>query len=297
MERPSSDGLSSILGNMLVFTDIKFAYTGASRYALDGVSLTVEKGEHVVLLGHNGSGKSTLAKLSNGMLLPSKGTVLVDGISTASEDPAQLRLLRTTLGVVAQDPENQIVSSTVLDEVAFGPENLGLPREETARRVAEAVAAVGLTGKEGREPHTLSGGEKQRLVIAGILAMKPSYIVFDEPSSMLDANGRAEVMDVIGHLHTAGTGILHITHDLGECVSADRAVLLDEGRILFDGTPADLLAQPALLAERELSIPPLLTLAMRLGSAGVSLPTGALRPGLLAHAVVEHHERDASCHS
>lgn len=279
---------------MLVFDHIKFAYPGENAYALNDVSLSVSPGEHVVLLGANGSGKSTLAKLSNGMLLPSRGVVSVNGIPTTSHE--RIRELRTTLGVVAQDPESQIVSSSVVDEVAFGPENLGLPREEIARHVYAAIEAVGLSGKEAREPHTMSGGEKQRLVIAGILAMQPQYIVFDEPSSMLDGKGRAEVQAVIADLHRAGKGILHITHDLTECVSADRVVVISKGVLVFEGTPDELFAHETIFFDEGLSLSPMLVLAARLRSGGVALPQNSVHPALLANAVARFSKAGGACH-
>lgn len=288
MERPPRGGLSFILHTMLEFSNIRFAYEGASRYALDDVSLQVAPGERVVLLGSNGSGKSTLARLSNATLLPSSGIVLADGHDTSQVDEHAIRELRTLVGVVSQDPENQIVSSTVTDEVAFGPENLGLPREETAARVAEAIEAVGLKGMEAREPHGLSGGEKQRLVIAGILAMRPTYLVFDEPSSMLDSNGRAEVRSIICRLQTQGAGILHITHDLTECAGATRVYVLDSGRLVFEGTPDELLAAPDMLEGHGLVLPPMVRLASLLRARDVQVPAGMLHPNTLAHAVVEY---------
>lgn len=270
---------------MLKFEHIVFSYrsAGVSVRAIDDVSLSVAPGERVVLLGANGSGKSTLVRMANAMLLPDEGSITVDGISTI--DPATLRELRTTVGVVAQDPESQIVSSSVLDDVAFGPENLGLPVDEISRRVFSAIAAVGLTGKEKREPHTLSGGEKQRLVIAGVLAMDPAYVILDEPSSMLDANGRADVRAALSMLHATGRGVLHITHDLAECVSADRVAVMRKGRIVFTGTPQKLLSDLDSLKDKGLSLPPILDVASSLGKAGVELPVDPTDPVALAEAL------------
>ncbi|NTU88878.1 MAG: ATP-binding cassette domain-containing protein, partial [Actinobacteria bacterium] len=216
------------------------------------------------------------------------GCVEVDGRSTRASEST--RAIRTLVGVVAQDPESQIVSSTVLDEVAFGPENLGLPREEIAARVEAAIKAVGLRGKEGREPHGLSGGEKQRLVIAGILAMQPRYMIFDEPSSMLDANGRSEVRAVIDRLHAEGHGILHITHDISECVTADRVVVLSRGKIIFEGQPSELLYNEALFRDKGLVLTPMLALAVRLQNAGMELPKNLNQPAALAASVVGYVE-------
>lgn len=273
---------------MLEFDHIKFAYPNSTAYALDDVSFQLERGERICLLGPNGSGKSTLAKLANGMLLPSMGKVRVDGLSTDDED--DLHRIRMTLGVISQDPENQIVSSTVVDEVAFGPENLGLPRDEIARRVSSAIEAVGIAGKETRDPNTLSGGEKQRLVIAGMLAMEPEYLVLDEPSSMLDAQGRSEVMKVIADLQTSGHGIVHITHDLGECLEADRVIVLDQGSVVFVGDPGELLSKTETLAAEGLTLPSMLMLASRLREGGVLVPSGQIRHQTLAGAVCDFVE-------
>jgi len=224
---------------MLSFEQVSYSYPGASGLAIDNVSFAVSPGEHVVLLGSNGSGKSTLAQLSNGLLLPTRGKVLVDGLST--DDRTTIRKLRSQVGVVSQNPDNQIVSTTVLDEVAFGLENLGVERVFIAARVTGALEALGLSGFEERDPNSLSGGEKQRLIIAGLLAMEPGFLVLDEPMSMLDEVGQAEVYAAIGRLHADGHGILHITHDLRFARDADRALVLAGGRLVFDGRPGELL--------------------------------------------------------
>ncbi|MDR2106349.1 MAG: ATP-binding cassette domain-containing protein [Coriobacteriales bacterium] len=238
---------------MLSFEQVTYYYPGAADPALAGVTLSVAPGEHVVLLGSNGSGKSTLARLANGLLLPAEGNVCVNGQLTS--DRTVLRALRSQVGVIAQDPDNQIVSASVLDEVAFGPENLGLERELIIERVTRALEALGLIGFEQRDPNTLSGGEKQRLVIAGILAMDPIYLVLDEPTSMLDRLGRREVRDAIGSLHARGHGILHITHDLSFARDADRVFVLREGRLVFAGLPATLLNDEGLLVACGLKVP------------------------------------------
>ncbi|MDR3053721.1 MAG: ATP-binding cassette domain-containing protein, partial [Coriobacteriales bacterium] len=230
---------------MLCFDHVSFRYPSQQSTALQEVDFAVEKGAYVVLLGANGSGKSTLARLANGLLVPDAGAVCVDGTSTAVHET--LRELRSNVGVVSQDPDNQIVSTTVLDDVAFGPENLGLPPAVIAERCAAALALVGLSGFDERDPNTLSGGEKQRLVIAGVLAMEPSYLVLDEPCSMLDAMGRSEVRAAIAALRARGHGILHITHDLDETLSASKVLVLEKGKLVFSGSPDELLAEGALL--------------------------------------------------
>ncbi|MDR1013470.1 MAG: ATP-binding cassette domain-containing protein [Coriobacteriales bacterium] len=230
---------------MLCFKKVSYRYPSATAPTLSAVGFSLSPAEHVVLLGSNGSGKSTLARLANGLLLPEQGRVLVDGMQTG--DRSTIRALRSRVGLVAQDADNQIVSTSVLDEVAFGPENLGLERTEILRRCTDALAALGLDGLEARDPNTLSGGQKQRLVLAGILAMDPAYLVLDEPTSMLDSKGRSEVRRALHGLHARGHAIVHITHDLGFARDADRALVLKAGRLVFDGAPEALLADEGLL--------------------------------------------------
>jgi energy-coupling factor transport system ATP-binding protein len=230
---------------MLSFEHVSYRYPGAADQALTDVSLAVAPGEHVVLLGANGSGKSTIARLANGLLLPDEGTVRVNDLATA--DKETLRTLRSQVGVVVQDPDNQIISTTVLDELAFGPENLGLDRDDISNRVDRAISTLGLEGFEERDPNSLSGGEKQRVVIAGMLTMNPSFLVLDEPTSRLDRTGRAEVRNAINSLNANGRGILHITHDLSFCREAHKVLVLKEGRLVFAGQPSALLNNDALL--------------------------------------------------
>ena len=275
---------------MLGFHDITLRYPKSTRPALEHVSLSLERGELVVLLGANGSGKSTLARLANAMLLPSSGQVLVDGLEMCREN---LTLIRRKVAVVAQDPDVQIVSSSVLDELAFGPENLGLPREEILRRCKAAAVALGLEGMEERDPNTLSGGERQRVVIASVLAMEPDYFVFDEPCSMLDAQGCAEVRAAIERLHAAGHGILHITHDLEDCLAADRVMLLDQGHVVFEGSPDDLLDKNLdLLDGLGFLLPPMLDLRHELLEHGVEFPVRDAGHRALAAAVLRWCERE-----
>lgn len=268
---------------MLSVKDIRFAYEGASEYAVDGVSFELSPGGYTALLGANGSGKSTVVRLLGGFLLPSSGAIRVDGLST--EDEGTLRDLRCRLGTVFQDPDNQIVSSKVLTEVAFGPENLGLPREEIRRRAVEALETCGLAGKEDLDPTTLSGGERQRLVIAGILAMKPGYLVLDEPVSMLDGPGRRSVLDVVAKLHAQGTAVFHVTHDLSTCLAADKAIVLKEGRVVFEGAPGELLLQEKRFSEWGLSTTPMLDLSHELAVNGVSREMASVHPAVVAHDV------------
>jgi energy-coupling factor transport system ATP-binding protein len=267
------------------FADISYSYrsSGAAPFALAGVSFDVQPGEQVAVLGANGSGKSTLVRLVNGLLLPDSGAVSVDGID--SRDPARIRELRERVGMVFQRPDDQIVATSVEDDVAFGPENLGLPREQIRERVDEAIAAVGLTGLERREPHLLSGGQKQRLAIAGALAMRPAYLVLDEPASMLDPEGRAEVLAIVRELRAAGTGVMHVTHDLADIADADRAIVLDRGVVVFAGSVDDLQSRAGSLDEWGLELPPLARLAGALRVLGAPLSTSSLDVETIARSL------------
>lgn len=256
---------------MLSFEQVSYAYPRSKAKALDKLSFTLEKGQRIALLGFNGSGKSTLARLANGLLIPRSGKVSLGEIDTSQQN--MILDFRKQVGVVAQDPDNQILASTVLDDVAFGLENLGLHPHEIEMRAKRALSTMGLLGYEERDPNTLSGGEKQRLVIAGILAMKPDYLVFDEPSSMLDALGRKEVLEAIEELHTQGQGILHITHDLEEALAADRVIVLEKGCIVFEGTPVQLMADNEIRQAFEANFSPFLRLGDHLEKAGIGAPT------------------------
>ncbi len=270
---------------MLRFDEIAYSYHdgGLEVPALEGVSFAVEPGREVAVLGANGSGKSTLARLANGILLPKAGSVTVDGIDT--RDESRMRDVRQSIGVVFQHADDQIVATTVEDDVAFGPENLGLPRAELRSRVDEALAAVGLTGLERREPHLLSGGQKQRLAIAGVLAMRSRYIVLDEPASMLDPDGRSDVLAIVAALRAAGHGILHITHDLADVADADAVVVLHGRSVAFLGSVKELFARPKLLARCGLELPPIARLAAELRLLGAPLDAGVASPEGLVEAL------------
>jgi len=268
---------------MLQLERVSYTYRSGhgSVTALRDVSLDVSPGEMVVVLGANGSGKSTLARLANGLLVPDEGAVRVDGLDTADEDATWE--VRTRVGLVFQNPDNQIVGTVVEEDVAFGPENLGVERAEIRRRVDTSLATVGLTGFERREPHLLSGGQKQRLAIAGALAMQPTYLVMDEPTSMLDPEGRADVLAVTRRLRSEGHGVLHITHDLSDVASADRVIVLARGAVVFAGSPESLLEERKRLAGWGLAVPPVALLAQRLRELGLMVPLAALD----AESVVE----------
>jgi energy-coupling factor transport system ATP-binding protein len=263
---------------VISFSNVSFSYhaAGAPRVALQSVSLEIGPGETVAVLGANGSGKSTLARLANGLLLPDAGGVTVDGLDTA--DSSRTRDIRERVAVVLQHPDDQIVATTVEDDVAFGPENLSLARDEIRMRVDEAIESVGLVGLERREPHLLSGGQKQRLAIAGALAMQPEYLVLDEPTSMLDPEGRRDVAAVVELLGRSGKGILLVTHDLAEAARADRTVVLDHGAVVFSGSARDLTERTELLEACGLEAPPFSVLVARLRDLWAEFAADVLEP-------------------
>lgn len=228
--------------------------------ALDNVSLDIREGEHIAVLGHNGCGKSTLAKHLNALLLPTAGTVEVDAVDTANE--ADLWTIRQMVGMVFQNPDNQLVATTVEEDVAFGPENMGMEPALIRQRVDEALALVGMSQFKDKGPHLLSGGQKQRVAIAGIIAMRPKYIVFDEPTAMLDPIGRKEVMDTMQRLNREeGITVINITHFMEEAVLADRVVVMAHGRIVLSGTPKEVFTQVDFLKQMQLDVPPIAELA------------------------------------
>ena len=255
---------------LLEFQNVTYSYEEDSPSVLQSVSFSVEKGQFVVILGHNGSGKSTIAKLSNSIYLPTEGKVFVNGMDTSDE--ANEMNCRKTVGVVFQNPDNQIVASIVEEDVAFGPENLCIPQKELRVRVDEALKSVGMYDYRHHETHKLSGGQKQRVAIAGILAMKPQCIVLDEPTAMLDPKGRREVMQAVQKLNKEeGITVLFITHFMEEAVHADRVMVVDDGKILLDGTPAEIFRQSTLLQKVGLDVPEVARLAAILRENGAEL--------------------------
>lgn len=253
--------------------------------AIDGVSLQIEAGSFVAVLGHNGSGKSTLAKTLNGILLPSGGTVLISGMDTA--DDANLLNIRREVGMVFQNPDNQIIANLVEDEVGFGPENLGVPTEEIWQRVDAALKAVGMTAFRLKSPNHLSGGQKQRVAIAGVMAMHPKCIVLDEPTAMLDPNGRKEVIRTVTELNRSeGVTVVLITHYMEEVIGADRLVVMDDGKVIMDGTPREVFARVEELKRLRLDVPQATELAYELKQRGVSLPDSVLTMEELAEAIL-----------
>ena len=249
-----------------------YTYEGAETPTLRGLDLEIEEGTFVAVLGHNGSGKSTLAKHLNGILIPTSGRVLVDGMDTAEEQ--NLLAVRHTVGMVFQNPDNQIVANVVEDDVAFGPENLGIEPREIRRRVDDALTSVQMYEYRNHAPHLLSGGQKQRVAIAGILAMKPRCIVLDEPTAMLDPVGRGEVLDTIHRLNRQeGITVILVTHHMEECIGADRLVVMSNGSIVADGTPLEVFSQVELMEREGLDVPETTRVLHELG-----LPKTAMDP-------------------
>lgn len=270
---------------ILQFKDVYFTYDEEAQgeephWAVNGVSLEIKKGDFVAVLGHNGSGKSTLAKLSNAILIPDKGQVLVEGIDTSDEE--RTMDVRSHVGMVFQNPDNQIVATIVEEDVAFGPENLGIEPAEIRRRVDDALKAVDMYDYRDKEPHKLSGGQKQRVAIAGIIAMQPDCIVLDESTAMLDPKGRREVMDTIRRLHDDfGMAVVYITHYMDEAALADRVIVMEKGDILFDGTPLEVFQNVEKLRSVGLDVPQSTELALELG-----LPDKVLTPSECADAII-----------
>ena len=269
---------------VIEFEQVHFSYPGGEREILCGINLKIESGSFVAVLGHNGSGKSTLAKHMNAILTPTQGRVLVHGIDTADE--SRLLDVRRKVGMVFQNPDNQIVANVVEDDVAFAPENLGVPPEEIRQRVDTALRQVGMYEFRQHAPHLLSGGQKQRVAIAGVIAMQPDIIVLDEPTAMLDPQGRQEVVSTVTRLcRENGMTVVLITHHMDECVGADRLVVMSEGRIVADGSPAAVFSQVELMEREGLTVPETTRLLFDLRAEGFDLPLDALDTEACADAI------------
>lgn len=253
----------------LIFEYKKDDETAANR-AINGVSLEIERGSFTAILGKNGSGKSTLAKNLNGLLLPTEGVIYVNGFNTADDE--HIWDVRQSAGMVFQNPDNQLVSAIVEDDVAFGPENLGVEPQEIRRRVDKALADVNMGAFRGKAPHLLSGGQKQRIAIAGVVAMKPRCIIFDEPTAMLDPKGRGEIMAIIKELNGEGITVILITHFMEEAVNADRVIIMHEGEVFLDGTPSEVFARGERVKSVNLDVPLAVELAARLRQRGIEVP-------------------------
>lgn len=263
----------------------QYGSAGDMRHtALRGINLSIRPGEFVAIIGHNGSGKSTLAKHFNALLVPTSGTVTVKGMKTS--DPRNLWRIRQTVGMVFQNPDNQIVAPTVEEDVAFGPENLGVPPAEIRRRVREALECVDMVEYVRHAPHLLSGGQKQRVAIAGVVAMRPECIVLDEPTAMLDPSGRQEVMRTITRLNRdEGITVVLITHFMNEAVQADRVIVMESGRIVLDGHPRKVFSEVETLRALRLDVPQVTELAYELNKEGAGLPDGILTVEEFADAI------------
>ena len=243
--------------------------------AIDHLSLEIQKGDFVAILGHNGSGKSTFAKQINGLLLPTEGTLWISDMNT--QDESMIWEIRKKTGMVFQNPDNQIIGNIVEEDVGFGPENIGVPTDEIWRRVDESLEAVGMAAYRKQSPNKLSGGQKQRVAIAGVMAMRPQCIVLDEPTAMLDPNGRSEVIRTVRELNQKeGVTVLLITHYMEEVIHADRVIVMDEGKIVMDGTPREIFSRVEELKRYRLDVPQVTELAYELKQAGVPLPDGVL---------------------
>lgn len=269
---------------LIEIQNVSYAYEDAAAKALNNVSLTINDGEFVAVVGHNGSGKSTLAKHLNALLLPTEGKVLVDGMDTADE--ADTLSIRQRVGMVFQNPDNQLVTTIVEEDVAFGPENIGVPGNEIRTRVDRALAAVGMEKYAHSAPNMLSGGQKQRIAIAGMLAMQPKVLVLDEATAMLDPKGRRDIIDLVTKLHREnGITVVMITQYMEEAIGADRVAVMSGGELILEGTPKEVFSQDELLHKHRLEVPVMQQLANRLNARGANLPKSILSVEEMAQAI------------
>ena len=276
--------------NIIKIDNLYFQYPHGEdeepKLSIKGVSLEIEEGSFTAIIGQNGSGKSTLAKNLNGLLLPSKGAVYVSGMDTRDED--KIWDIRQTAGMVFQNPDNQLVSAIVEDDVAFGPENIGIDPVEIRARVDEALDAVKMGKYKRKAPHLLSGGQKQRIAIAGVVAIRPRCIIFDEPTAMLDPRGRKDIMEIIEKLHREGITVILITHFMDEAVKADRVVIMNKGEILLDGTPEHVFSQDELIRSARLDVPMAAEIAIYLRENGIDVPPDVVTAERLKEFVCQY---------
>lgn len=275
---------------MIECRNLIFKYTAGEnqeeKIAINDVNLQIKEGEFIAILGHNGSGKSTMAKHMNALLIPTEGKMLVNKMDTS--DMNNLWNIRETAGMVFQNPDNQLVATIVEEDVAFGPENLGVPPEEIRKRVDEALERVGMSEYKRHAPHLLSGGQKQRIAIAGILAMKPKCIIFDEPTAMLDPSGRKEVLDTIIDLNrNYGITVILITHYMDEAAKADRIVVMDKGKLILDGKPRDVFSNVEKMKSIGLDVPQVTELSYELQKAGINIDTRILDVNEMVNAICQ----------
>lgn len=274
------------MNEMIAAKDVRFRYTPENPYAVDGASMTIRKGEFVAVLGANGCGKSTLAKHFNAILLPESGTVTVEGMDT--RDESHLYDIRQTVGMVFQNPDNQIVATVVEEDVAFALENLGVPPAEIRARIDEAMQMSGIYKHREKAPHKLSGGQKQRVAIAGVIAMRPDCLVLDEATAMLDPRGREKVMETIHHLNKDfGITVVSITHYMEEAAQADRVLVMSKGHVVMEGTPKEVFSQTEKVRSLRLDVPQAAELRDELVKAGLNLPEGIITEDECAAALYE----------
>ena len=273
----------------LAFDYLKYDEDGnvqETQRAVDGVDIDIKEGQFVAILGHNGSGKSTFAKHINALLLPSDGTIWIDGINT-SEEP-ELWKVRQKAGMVFQNPDNQIIGTVVEEDVGFGPENMGVPTEDIWKRVNESLEKTGMTAYRHHSPNKLSGGQKQRVAIAGVMAMRPKCIVLDEPTAMLDTNGRKEVLAAVHQLNKQeNVTVVLITHYMEEVIDADHVIVMDGGHVVMEGTPREIFSQVETLKKYRLDVPQVTLLAHELKQSGVDIPDGILTTEELVNALCQ----------
>ena len=277
------------MNKMIECKNVVFKYsTGEEieKLAIDGLNLEVNEGEFLVVLGHNGSGKSTVAKHMNALLVPTEGTVIVNGLDTSDEN--NVWDIRATAGMVFQNPDNQLVATIVEEDVAFGPENLGVPPEEIRKRVYDALEKVGMSEYKKHAPHLLSGGQKQRVAIAGILAIQPKCIIFDEPTAMLDPSGRREVMENIKELNKKhGITVILITHYMDEAAQADRVVVMDKGKVIMEGIPRDIFSEVETMKKIGLDVPQVTEICYELKKAAINIDTKILNVNEMVNALCQ----------
>lgn len=269
--------------NIIEIKNLNFQYEGSSKKVLKNLNIDIKEGEFICVLGHNGSGKSTLAKLINAQYIPTEGDILVGNMNTKDDD--NLWNIREMCGMVFQNPDNQLVATIVEEDVAFGPENLGVPREELRKRVDECLELVGMSEYKRHSPALLSGGQKQRIAIAGILAMNPKCLLMDEPTAMLDPQGRKDILDTVLKLREMGKTIIHITHYMEECVNADRIIVINEGNVVLEGTPREVFSNVVQMKEIGLDVPEPTEISYLLNKSNINVRADVLTVDELVEAL------------
>ena len=269
--------------NIIEIKNLSFQYEGSSKKVLKNLNIDIKEGEFICVLGHNGSGKSTLAKLINAQYIPTEGDILVGNMNTKDDD--SLWDIREMCGMVFQNPDNQLVATIVEEDVAFGPENLGVPREELRKRVDECLELVGMSEYKRHSPALLSGGQKQRIAIAGILAMNPKCLLMDEPTAMLDPQGRKDILDTVLKLREMGKTIIHITHYMEECVNADRIIVINEGDVVLEGTPREVFSNVEQMKKIGLDVPEPTEISYLLNKSNINVRADVLTVDELVEAL------------